>query len=127
MLIPNSICWFEIYVQDMERAKKFYSEVFQITLEPLQAPDGVDGQMCAFPGDMNSYGANGALIKMPDYDSGKGGTIIYFNCDDCAEEESRVEAAGGSVHQSKFSIGEYGNISMVYDTEGNLIGLHSQK
>ena len=44
---------------------------------------------------------------------------------DCAVEESRVAAAGGRVHKSKWSIGQYGNIALVTDTEGNMLGLHS--
>jgi predicted enzyme related to lactoylglutathione lyase len=38
-----------------------------------------------------------------------------------------VAAAGGRIHRPKLSIGEWGFISLVYDTEGNMIGLHSAK
>ena len=34
----NPVGWFEIYVQDMERAKKFYETVLQSTLEKLNTP-----------------------------------------------------------------------------------------
>ena len=44
---------------------------------------------------------------------------------DCAIEAGRVEAAGGKLHQAKMSIGEYGNIALAFDTEGNMFGLHS--
>jgi predicted enzyme related to lactoylglutathione lyase len=54
------------------------------------------------------------------------GTLVYFICTDCAVEESRVVGAGGSVERPKFSIGPYGFIALVKDTEGNLIGLHSR-
>ena len=57
--------------------------------------------------------------------AGGGSTIVYFKCDDCAVEESRVGPAGGQVFKPKFSIGQYGFISLVLDTEGNMIGLHS--
>jgi predicted enzyme related to lactoylglutathione lyase len=57
---------------------------------------------------------------------GGGGTLIYFSCVDCAVEESRVEAAGGRVLKPKMAIGAYGFISLVLDSEGNTIGLHSQ-
>ena len=36
---PNPVCWFEIYVEDMDRAKKFYETVFQTKLEDLHSPD----------------------------------------------------------------------------------------
>jgi hypothetical protein len=48
-------------------------------------------------------------------------------CDDCAVEEGRVKTSGGKVEKAKMSIGEYGFISLVVDTEGNMFGLHSMK
>jgi len=38
-----------------------------------------------------------------------------------------VRSAGAKVHRSKMSIGEYGHIALVYDSEGNMIGLHSMQ
>ena len=35
----NPVVWFEIYVQDMERAKTFYESVFQIKLEKVNNPE----------------------------------------------------------------------------------------
>lgn len=120
----NSIVWFEIYVQDMQRAKKFYESVFQRKLAELKAP--VPGlEMWQFEGDANSYGAPGALVKMEGGPSPGAGTIIYFACKDCAVEEQRVTQFGGGVCKPKMSIGQYGFISLVNDTEGNMIGLHS--
>ena len=67
----------------------------------------------------------GALVKMEGKDSGAGGTIIYFSCADCAVEAGRAAQHGGKVVKEKFSIGQYGFIAFVEDTEGNMIGLHS--
>jgi hypothetical protein len=120
----NPIVWFEIYVQDMDRAKRFYEAVFQATLQKLPSPFA-DLELWSFPGDRNSYGASGALVKMKGAASGGNSAIVYFHCDDCAVEESRVPDAGGKVERSKMPIGEYGHISLVLDTEGNMIGLHS--
>ncbi|MBZ0165872.1 MAG: VOC family protein, partial [Candidatus Omnitrophica bacterium] len=57
--------------------------------------------------------------------SGGNSVLIYFSCEDCETEEKRVLQHGGKVEKSKFSIGQYGFISIVYDTEGNMFGLHS--
>lgn len=119
----NPIRWFEIYVQDMERARAFYEAVFAYQLNKMEAPD--DAEMWAFPFEMNTGGAAGALIKMDGVSSGGSGTLIYFGADDCSLQEARVAAAGGRVFKPKFSIGPHGFISLVYDTEGNLVGLHS--
>ena len=69
----------------------------------------------------------GALVKMEGKDSGVGGTLIYFSCEDCAVEAARAAENGGKIQKEKISIGEYGFIVLVSDSEGNLIGLHSMK
>ena len=120
---PNPVVWFEIYVNDLQRAQRFYERVFQVKLENLDTP-APDIEMLSFPMRQNAAGAAGALCKMPGYNP-SGGTIIYFACDDCAVEEARVAPAGGRVEKTKTSIGQYGAISLVVDTEGNMIGLHS--
>lgn len=118
----NPVVWFEIYVQEMKRARQFYESVFQVKLERLNTPDL---EMWGFPMEMERTGASGALIKMEGVPSGGMGTLVYFGCEDCAVEEARIVKAGGGVKQSKMSIGEYGFISLGFDTEGNLFGLHS--
>ncbi len=133
----NPVGWFEIYVADMARAKKFYETVFNVNMEALPSPEGSDAppvEMAAFPmpamtaddGAAELPGACGALAKMEGVHPGVGGTLVYFSCEDCATEEARVADAGGNVVHSKFSIGQHGFIAMVNDTEGNMIGLHSQ-
>lgn len=123
----NSVGWFEIYVDDMSRAKNFYESVFQKKLEQLTNPSPGEMQleMWSFTGDMESYGANGALVKMEGVPAGNNSVLVYFSCQDCGVEEKRVNEAGGKIEKPKFSIGQYGFISLVKDTEGNMIGLHS--
>ncbi len=123
----NASVWFEIYVDDMERASKFYEEVFSVKLEELSNPGDDPIQMRSFPGDMEKYGANGALVKMEGKKAGGDGILIYFGTEDCTAEENRVEKAGGKIVKPKMSIGEFGFISLFYDTEGNMIGLQSMK
>jgi hypothetical protein len=120
----NPVIWFEIYVQDMARARAFYEAVFQLKLERLNNPSM---EMWSFPMAMDKVGAGGALVKMEGVPSGPGGTLVYFSCADCAVEAARAAAGGGRVERTKFSIGEYGFIALVRDTEGNMIGLHSLK
>ncbi|MEF1284944.1 VOC family protein [Vibrio sp. M250220] len=121
----NPVGWFEIYVNDMPRAKAFYEAVLETSLEHLEDVANMGGEMWLFPSDMEQYGASGALAKMEGVVAGGNSTMVYFSCQDCAVEESRVEQAGGKVMNSKFSIGPHGYIAIVADTEGNMIGLHS--
>lgn len=123
----NVVGWFEIYVDDIERAVNFYETVFGITLGTMSDPTDKGLHMRDFPGDMTSYGAPGALVQMEGFGPAAGGTIVYFSVEDCAVQASRVAAAGGEVVQPKQSIGEYGWMSLCKDTEGNVFGLHSMK
>lgn len=118
----NPVGWFEIYVQDMPRAKAFYETVLDVALSPLGPPEM---QMEAFPGDMTSPGTAGALVKFEGMPSGGNSVLVYFSCDDCGLEGSRVGGAGGQVVREKMSIGEYGFVVLATDTEGNMFGLHS--
>jgi len=121
-MVKNPISWFEIYVQDMERAKAFYEGVLQILLSPLGGPDLA---MLSFPQDFTDYGASGALVRYPDKSSGVNSTIVYFSCEDCAVEAARVEEHGGKVVREKMSIGQFGFVVLATDPDGNMIGLHS--
>lgn len=123
----NSTVWFEIYINDMERASKFYETVLDVKLEPLPNPAGDEMEMRSFPGDMENYGANGALVKMDGFSAGGNSTIVYFGSEDCTTEENRVEKAGGKIFSPKMSIGEFGFITLFHDTEGNMAGLHSME
>lgn len=120
----NPVGWFEIYVQDISRAKDFYENVFSVKLEELPA---TDLEMWTFPMDLESYGAPGAIVKMEGCPSGGNSTVVYFMCEDCAIEEKKAATHGGQIFKEKFSIGENGFISLVKDTEENVIGLHSMK
>ena len=121
----RKVGWFDIYVDDMERAQAFYETVLDTTLSPMDDPNDPAVQMRAFGDDFNSHGAGGALVKVEHARPGSGGSMVYFSCNDCAVEEDRVSAAGGAVVRPKFSIGEHGFVSIITDTEGNMIGLHS--
>ncbi len=118
----NPVCWFEIYVQDMPRAQKFYEAVLAVTLSKMPVQDI---EMVAFPSNQEGGGAAGSLVHMPGMPSGGNSTLVYFACADCAVEESRVVAAGGRIHQSKMSIGVYGFCALAVDSEGNMFGLYS--
>ncbi len=120
----NPVGWFEIYVQDMERAKAFYEKTFGVELQRLET-SGVE--LWAFPMVDDGAGCAGALVKMDGKDSGVGGTIIYFPGDDCAVVAERAVQNGGRIQNEKKPIGQHGFIAHVLDTEGNLIGLHSMK
>ncbi|WP_204137058.1 VOC family protein [Halomicronema sp. CCY15110] len=122
---PNAIGWFDIYVEDMDRAVAFYEGVFGQKLDGMNDPTG-ETQMMSFPASMSAYGASGALVRSEHARPGVGGTMVYFSAEDCSVQESRVVAAKGRIVRPKFSIGDFGWVSLCMDTEGNMFGINSR-
>jgi len=120
----NPVCWFDIHVGNLERAKTFYESVFSTNLVDLPAEFG---KQSTFPFENDGANATGALVEKENYVANANNTIVYFASEDCVTEESRVETAGGKVLQQKMAIGAFGFISLFQDSEGNTIGLYSRK
>ena len=121
----NPVGWFDIHVSNLDRAKKFYETVFNITLVDLPIEWG---RQSLFPFNQDHPNISGALVEKADMTSnGSNNTVVYFESEDCLVEEKKIEAAGGKIVRPKMSIGEFGCISIFIDTEGNTVGLHSQK
>jgi uncharacterized protein len=122
--LPNPVGWFEIHVQDLERAKSFYEAVFDRRLVDLPSIDP-SIRMLMFEGVQGQAGASGALIQHPMKKPSSEGAMIYFSCSDCAIQAQRAIEQGGQIHKPRTSIGPYGFMAIIGDTEGNAIGLHS--
>lgn len=120
----NYVGWFEIPVEDMQRAKAFYEKVFDTKIDIHELGDFTMGW---FPGAGEKPGASGSLVKHQMYKpSATDGPLIYFSCADLATELARVEGAGGIILQPKTEIGGgHGFMALMKDTEGNRIALHS--
>jgi len=123
----RKVGWFDIYVDQMERAQAFYETVLDTSLSSMDDPNDTTVEMRVFDDDHTSHGAGGALVKMAHAQPGPGGSMVYFSSDDCADEQGRVEAAGGTIARPKFAIGDHGFVALAIDTEGNMVGFHSQK
>ncbi|MFM7000002.1 MAG: VOC family protein [Limnohabitans sp.] len=124
--MSNPVGWFEIYVHDLPRAQAFYEAVFGQPLYPLPNASESNPQMLVFEMNSEGYGAAGALVHMPGLKPAGNSVLVYFSCADCAVEAAKAQAAGGQIFKPKTAIGAYGHIALVMDTEGNMIGLHSQ-
>ncbi len=120
----NMVGWFEIPVNDMDRAKTFYEKVFDVTISVHDLGEIIMGW---FPDASKKKGASGSLVKHEMYKpSATDGPLIYFTCSDLANELGRVEAARGEIIQPKTEIGGgHGFMGLIRDTEGNRIALHS--
>ena len=119
----NPVQWLEIATNDLERAKMFYEKVFGLSYQYVEMPDS---KMYMF-GDPEKVGSSGCLVQADGSVPSAEGTVVYFSCDDLAEELSRVEQEGGQIVVPKTDIGEFGFFAHIMDSEGNRVGLHSHK
>lgn len=127
MTFKHAISWFEIPTLNLDRAQKFYEEIFRIQMIPL---DLENIKMRMFPID-DPQNIGGALTWNETFykPSATSGVLIYLNGNpDLQNMLDRVGSAGGTVLVPKTEISpEYGFMAIISDTEGNRIGLHSTK
>ena len=122
----NVLNWFEIAVNDINRAKKFYEEVFGINIEVAEM---MGMQMGFFPYENMGGKVGGAIVQSSMHKPSMDGAVIYLNANpDLSAALSRVEKAGGKVAMPKTHINEdTGYMAFFIDTEGNKVGMHSNK
>lgn len=124
--MKNAISWFEIPTTDIDRAQKFYENIFGISMIPLEFPNI---KMRMFPLDDMMTDVGGALVDSGGFHkvSATDGPLIYLNANpDVQKVLDKVEAAGGKISVPKTQISpEYGYMAVIEDTEGNRIALHS--
>ncbi len=121
-----TVGWFEIPVNDMERAIAFYENVFDCKLDKQVMGDF---EMAWFPWGDDGKGAGGSLVYHKDFyeTSNFAGTLVYFSSEDCAVQLAKVEAAGGKVQIDKKLIApDIGYMGVFLDSEGNRIAIHSR-
>ena len=123
--MKNPVAWFEIPVLDMDRAIKFYNEVFDFKLEYHDLGELLMAQL---PFDVKAHGSSGALVCNKNYyiPSKNEGVLIYFECKSVKETLIKVNSNGGQILVEEKEISpEHGFMGVFVDTEGNRIALHS--
>ncbi|WP_404328604.1 VOC family protein [Mesobacillus maritimus] len=118
---------FEIHVDDMERAKKFYGEVFGWTYEDYSEFAGMP-YFGAVTGDDKEPGINGALMKRQGPPPQPGQALNGYACtmgvEDYDSIEAKILANGGQVAMPKYALPGMAWQGYYIDTEGNIFGIH---
>lgn len=122
----HALAWFEIPAADFERARRFYSTIFEYEMPVVPAGESTLGIL---PYDSANGGIGGAINKNPVAQPSPHGTLVYLNGgDDLAPVLGRIARAGGRIVMPKTMVSpEMGNIALFEDTEGNIVGLHSMR
>ena len=119
--MSNAINWFELPARNFDRAVRFYSEVLNAELQPM---DGPQMKMAFFP--TKDQGVGGCVTYGNGNNPNTEGALVYLNGGaDLGVPLSKVEAAGGKVLMPKTNIGENGFMAIFLDTEGNRVAFHS--
>lgn len=125
----NVITWFEIPVENIERAKTFYETILDLQL--VKRNDGGD-EALFFPYNpavvqATSGRVTGVLSKSDKNKPSASGTVVYINASpDLQLVVDRVEKAGGKVVVPRIEI-PAGYIALIIDSEGNKVGLHAEQ
>ena len=121
--MKSAVNWFEIPVVDLDRATKFYEGVLKAG---FRRENFFGTEMAVFKTE--EPGVGGALIRQEKMHPQEDGTLVYLNLNGQLDAAiGRVQGAGGAVLLPKTSIGDAGDIAIIRDSEGNRVGLHSEK
>lgn len=118
--MAHPVPYFEIPVDDMDRAVAFYEGLLGTKLT-RQKVDGYD--MAIFPFDEGAPGATGALAKGDVYRPSKNGAILYFRVKDIRQIVAKAQAMGRPILYPVKDIGDAGYVAEIEDSEGNRLAL----
>jgi predicted enzyme related to lactoylglutathione lyase len=119
----NPVVYFEIPVNDIDRATKFYMTVFNFDFDK----EIIDrNEMALFPFADENSGISGALAKGEIYKPTKDGVVIYFKTENIDETLKLATSNGGQILYPKTDNG-IGLVAEFEDTEGNRIALYQSK
>ena len=122
----NALNWFEIPATDINRAKKFYETIFDISMDTQEM---MGMKMAFFPGEPGSGKASGGLCESASHKPSQEGSIVYLNANPNMDPVvEKIEAAGGHIAAPKMKISDdIGYMAFFIDSEGNRVALHSQQ
>ena len=112
---------FEIHASDLDRAERFYREVFGWEVQKFDGP--MDYRLLN-TGPKSQTGIDGALVERRS--GADGDAVIAYVCtvevDDIEATEKQVTEYGGEQVVDRQEIPEVGQLTYFKDTEGNIFG-----
>lgn len=122
MSIPNTFCWIDLPVVDLDRAISFYSKLLNNEVQKFSEGGWVFGLL---PHEEDNV--SGALCFMENRKPSQDGPLVYLNVEGRLDEACvAAQEHGGKVLSAKEQIGPYGHRAIILDTEGNAVALYSK-
>lgn len=114
--MAGELSFFELGVEDVERGRAFYEELFGWRLEPGPSGQGFTIGTPTVPGGMHG-GDRGAA------------PYVFFGVEDMETALARVRELGGVVEEmdvegGEESIAQFGRFKLCRDDQGSPFGLH---
>lgn len=114
--MAGELVWFEIGVEDVERGRKFYEDLFGWRFDPGPSGRGWVIQSPNVPGGM--HGGNPGAAP-----------YLFFKVDDMDAALERVRELGGTIEQADAegddeSVAQVGRFKLCRDDQGSSFGLH---
>lgn len=116
---------FEIPSDDLERSKKFYSELFGWNFEkwsgPESLPEGMEYLIITTTDNKGNKSIGGGMMKRQN--SQQQGMTNYIDVKSVDEHSNKVMQLGGKVVIPKKTIAGMGYFAVCLDTENNTFGI----
>lgn len=123
----SRVVHFEIHADDLERAKRFYGDVFGWTYQDFSQVSG-SPYWGVVTGPEDQMGINGGLMPReggaPSEDTGFRAFVCTIGVADIDATEARIIANGGQVVTAKVALTGMAWQAYYSDTEGNVFGVH---
>lgn len=124
--MANSVIHFEIPADDVDRAKKFYNDVFGWSIDAYPGMDAKDYQGVTtaevdetfMPKERGAI--NGGMFAR---EAPLTSPVLTIGCDDVEATLAEIEKAGGKTLLGKQAVADMGFTGYFTDPEGNVMGL----
>jgi uncharacterized protein len=119
-----TIVHFEIPTDNVEKSKKFYSDLFGWNIEKVPAdklPEGVEYWGISTKDHEGNNAVNGGIMKR--HTPEQQGILNYIDVKSVDEYSAKVKQLGGTITVPKMAIPNMGYMAVCSDTENNTFGL----
>lgn len=118
------VSFFEIPATDFVRAVNFYECVFNVSLSVYECETE---KMACFP-EEDGF-TPGSISYAEDFKPGKDGVLVSLYTDDLDKALIQIKYKGGKIlrDKTKIEVEGRGYFALFIDSEGNRVGLYSDK
>ncbi len=120
--MANPFVHVELNTPDPEKAKSFYSELFQWQLEDVPNPSVPSGTYSMIK---VGEGTGGGIMKQ--VPGGPSGWLAYVEVDDIRVATKKAKSLGGEVMKDVTEVAGMGWLSFIRDPTGAVLGLWQSK